>query len=202
MKTQGLTISAAKSCLQGTPWLSQSFGISADDKPIPLGKYTYYGSFDMPDSDKQFHGATNFRFKNVPDGSPHGTFCHQQCYKLLRKELSYEIKFKDLWPLLMKQTIYDHFTDWSYGGITQYHDQFFDTHSLLSRGDGWMLKDPTINVQNASRILALWEPMCRKLETTRQCCAAVGFDGDCGNPRSIRSNSQCRSVLRGAVVRR
>lgn len=156
-----LTISRVKRDLAGTSWLSQSFGISSDDRPRPLGKYTDYGSFEMPDGE-EFHGATNHRFKNVPEGSPYGVICHRQCYKLLSKELGYEIKFDDLWPLLMKQTIHDHFSDWSYGGITEYHDQSFDTHALLVNGDGWMLKDPIRNTKNAERILASWKPLCRK----------------------------------------
>lgn len=154
--------------LQGTSWLGDLVGIAANSAPIDLGSYTWYGYFKTKGG-HEFHGATNFRYDNVPKDQLYGVICHRQCYQLLQTKLHYILTFEDMWPLLMEQDIDDHLNNLTYGGITKYHSQFFKTEQALLDGNAWMLKDPITDKQNEQRIVLTWKFLVKLLGKAKQC---------------------------------
>ena len=163
--TLALSPKQVRDGLRGTAWLAKYVGIDHVDALRNVGAYDNYGAFRLS-RDTAFHGATNFRFDNVPDGQPFGLTCHRACHALLAEKLKYKLRFADVWPTLMRQQQQgNYFTSWSYGGINKYHAQDFDVVALLEDGNAWMLQDPRRNERNSARILRVWRPFVARLRT-------------------------------------
>lgn len=157
-----LRVSEIKKAYVKTSWLTKAVGVSEEETRLELGPYDFYGSFEMKDG-QLFHGATNFRYGNVPAGDLYGLTMHKSCAKLIKSKLKYQIKFADIWPTLLIQDYGNYFTDSKYGGISKYYSQFFEVAQLIADGNEYLLRDPTHDERNASRIIALWRPLVEKI---------------------------------------
>jgi hypothetical protein len=160
-------------------WLNHYVGITEAEELIPLNGYEHYSSFAIDDykgKPSHFACATYFRSEGIPwypDDGPHGLTCHENCYKLLERDLHYTLRFRDVWPLLMQQEFPTAWLDWEvtdYGGMAAYGGEFFKYKQLYLDGNGWMFQDPLTHRANAERILKVWKPLIQSGFRTRPTC--------------------------------
>jgi hypothetical protein len=134
-------------------WLCQSYTIDQDEGLHKTGLI----DCGTPHLD---NGSTETNFHTCPmnwedgDDFKPAVACHRICYKLIKKELGYRIKFSDVKDLL--DDLLCVFADKkSYGRMHKYSfGQEFESEAFTK--DKWLLTDPTTNEKNKARIIKTW----------------------------------------------
>lgn len=139
-------------------WLEKIYVISNDDTKIRPEYIDSGEAFDADNNELDINTCPlHWNHESWADKKP-SVACHRNCYKLLKSEFDYKLKFVDVVNLLSdgnatikNYNLYGKMADYSF-------DQDFNTE-IFGTDDEWLLKDPTKNNKNKKRILKMWSKL-------------------------------------------
>jgi hypothetical protein len=135
-------------------WLCESYTIDEDEGLHKTG---------LVDCGTPHIGHEETNFHTCPqnwtdwDSIKPAVACHRVCFKLIKKELGYRIKFADVKELLddLLCVLAD---KKSYGKMHRYSfGQEFESKAFAK--DLWLLTNPMTNDKNKARIIKTWTPV-------------------------------------------
>lgn len=138
-------------------WLTKSYTITEKNKKYPT---------DMIDCGESKYQNKKFSVcpLNWDDKDKEEIIaigCHRDCYKLLKEEFNYQLKFSDVHDklheylcVLSDTTIYGKMDEYAFG-------QEFENNAFVE--NKWLLENPFKNKKNKNRILKIWKPLINDL---------------------------------------
>jgi hypothetical protein len=158
-------------------WLKNIMGITSDNKIIKkIYNYNYGGGYNYNKGD--FWVSPDHWFEFITGGE-YGIMCHKDCYKLLQKELKYNLKFGDICrilndysPHLKSESKYGKMRKYSFG-------QDFEVIKAYTK-DKYLLLNPLKNTENNQRIIKMWTPLVKRFIKNKirpsPCASATNFN--------------------------
>jgi len=135
-------------------WLQKFMGINKDNKKIPLEGYDYGPHLFDKNHNKFVITSWDWDFYAKNKVLDYGIAVHKDCYKLLKKEFNYDIKFTDVYDFLNKKAKKTNFK--FYKSMTKHMGQFFNDDQPFPKSSYYLLESPLKNEKNKKRILGLW----------------------------------------------
>jgi len=138
-------------------WLVKSYTITKDNKLHRTGVV----DCGMSESDGNEFCVCKMLWEDYSEEAQ-AIACHRSCYKLLKKEFAYKLKFEDVYDMideylcvLNDKSVYGEINEYSFG-------QEFESAAFVK--DRWLLQDPLIDTINRKRIFNIWKPLIKKFK--------------------------------------